>query len=163
MGESPRGGYYSYAWIERLMGMEVTNADALLPEFQQVEPGEVIDRTGYMTVMAVEPGRFVVLGPPDTIAGLDSTWALALHPRRDGTTRLVSRVRARLPRGPRGLLWLLLLDPGQFLMERKMLLEIKRRAEALAAASAAAGLASIAPERAPAPAPEQAPAPAPAV
>jgi hypothetical protein len=49
-------------------------------------------------------------------------------------TRLVSRVRARLDRTPKGLFWLLLLDPGQFVMERKMLYEIKRRAEAMARA-----------------------------
>jgi hypothetical protein len=48
-----------------------------------------------------------------------------------------------MPRGVRGLLWTALLDPGQFLMERKMLLEIRRRAEALAAARATAGLAAL--------------------
>jgi hypothetical protein len=37
----------------------------------------------------------------------------------------------------------LALYPGQFVMERKMSLEIKRRVEALAAADAAAGLASM--------------------
>jgi hypothetical protein len=30
---------------------------------------------------------------------------------------------------PRGWFWTALLDPGQFVMERKMLVEIKRRAE----------------------------------
>jgi hypothetical protein len=143
MGEWPRGGFYSYVWIERLMGMDVTNADAVLPDFQHVEAGEVIDRTGYLTVKAVAPGRFLVLGPPDAISDLDSTWALVLYPAPDGTTRLVSRVRARLPRSLRGVLWLALLDPGQFVMERKMLLEIKRRAEALAAAAVTAGLATL--------------------
>jgi hypothetical protein len=144
MGESPRGGYYSYAWIERLMGMKVANADEVRPDLQQLEEGDVIDRTGYMTVRAVEPGRHLVLGPPEAAGDLDSTWCLALYPRPDGTTRLVSRVRARLPRGARGRIWWALLDPGQFLMERKMLLEIKRRAEALAAARATAELATLA-------------------
>lgn len=143
MGESPRAGYYSYAWLERLMGMKVANADDVLPEFQDLDPGDVIDRTGYMTVKAVEPRRYLVLGPPDAAGDVDSTWCLALYPRVDGTTRLVSRVRARLPRGPRGLLWWALLDPGQFVMERAMLLGIKRRAEALAAAEAAAGLGTV--------------------
>ena len=143
MGESPRGGYYSHAWIERLMGMRVANANTLLPEFQRVEPGDVIDRTGYMTVKAVEPGRYLVLGPPDEGSDVNSTWALVLYRRGDGATRLVSRVRARLPRGARGLFWLALLDPGQFVMERKMLLEIKRRAEALAAAGATAELSAL--------------------
>jgi hypothetical protein len=143
MGEFPRAGYYSYAWIERLIGMDVANAEEVLPAFQRLEEGEVIDRTGYMTVKAVDPGRFLVLGPPETPSEFDSTWCLALYPRVDGTTRLVSRVRARVPRGLRGLLWWAVLEPGQFLMERKMLLEIKRRAEALAGARATAELAAL--------------------
>jgi hypothetical protein len=148
MGEAPRGGYYGYAWIERLMGMDVANADEVLPAFQRMAPGDVIDRTGYMTVRAVAPGRFLVLGPPESLSEVASTWALGLYARPDGATRLVSRVRARLPRGPRGWLWRVLLDPGQFVMERKMLLEIRRRGQALAAAEAAAALCGLGPRKA---------------
>jgi hypothetical protein len=144
MGELPRGGFYSYLWIERLIGMAVANADRVLPEFQRLLVGQRLDRSGNMRVKAVEPNRFLVLGPPDALPHLASTWAIALYPREDGDTRLVSRVRARFPPGPRGWFWRALLDPGQFVMERKMLLEIKRRAEALAGARAAAGLASMA-------------------
>lgn len=143
MGELPRGGYYSYEWIERLMGMRVANAKTVLPWFQHLRVGQALDRKGDMVVKDVEPGRFLVLGPPAGAPDFAATWTLALYPGPDGGTRLLSRVRARLPRGPRGWLWLALLDPGQFVMERKMLLEIKRRAEALAAAIATAGLASI--------------------
>jgi hypothetical protein len=143
MGELPRGGFYSYEWIERILGMWVVNADRILPRFQTLQAGQPLDRWGNMIVKAVDPGRSLVLGPPDGRHDMDSTWAIALYPGQGGATRLVSRVRARLPRGPRGWFWFALLDPGQFVMERKMLLEIKRRAEALAAAKAAAGLASI--------------------
>jgi hypothetical protein len=148
MGEAPRGGYYGYPWIERLLGMDVANADEVLTAFQRIEPGDVIDRTGYMTVKAVESGRFLVLGPPESLSEVASTWALGLYPQADGTTRLVSRVRARLPRRLRGWLWRTLLDPGQFVMERKMLLGIRRRAEALAAAEAAAVLSGLGPRTA---------------
>lgn len=44
-------------------------------------------------------------------------------------TRLVSRVRGRLPLTLGGVFMLLLLEPTGFIMERKMLLDIKRRAE----------------------------------
>lgn len=143
MGELPRGGFYSYEWIERLMGMRVANTQSVLPWFQRLAVGQPLDRQCNLIVKAVDPDRFLVLGPPDGLPGVAVTWALVLLPGKDGDTRLVSRVRARLPRGPRGWFWFALLDPGQFVMERKMLLEIKRRAEALAAADAAAGLASI--------------------
>jgi hypothetical protein len=129
MGELPRGGFYSYVTVERLLGMKVENAEEILPEFQEPKVGDALDRRGTMVVQFVEPGRCLVLGPPPTPA-IQTTWALGLHPAGAGATRLVSRCRVRLPRTAAGLLWAVVLDPGQFVMERKMLLEIRRRAEA---------------------------------
>jgi hypothetical protein len=142
MGELPRGGFYSYEWVERLLGLWVLNAQRILPRFQQLQVGQALDRTGHMLVKAVDPGRFLVLGPPEGEA-FESTWALVLRPLPDGSTRLVARLRAKLPRTASGIFWYAVLDPGHFVMERKMLLEIKRRGEALAAVRATAGLASI--------------------
>lgn len=133
MGESPRGGFYSYLPVERLLGMKVENAEEVLSEFQNPEVGEPLDRAGTMRVKAVVRNHVLVLGPPPT-PDLSVTWALALYPI-DGTTRLVSRCRARLPRGWRGMAARIVLDPGQLVMERKMLIEIKKRAEKLAARS----------------------------
>jgi hypothetical protein len=134
MGESPRAGFYSYEWIERLMGMQVENAGRVLPEYQHPQAGEVLDRKGTMVVRGVEQGRWLVLGPPGEQPFGDSTWCLALYPAGPDETRLVSRVRARINmRTLAGPFWLALLDPGQFVMERKMLLLIKQRAERLAA------------------------------
>ena len=45
------------------------------------------------------------------------------------STRLVSRVRAHIENTPRGWFWMALLDLGQFVVDRRMLVEIKRRAE----------------------------------
>ena len=129
MGELPRGGFYSYDWIERLMGMKVSSAARLLPQHQGIEVGQALDRSGNMLVKAVEPKHCLVLGPPDGVTDVESTWALALYPIQGDRTRLVSRVRARVAPTARSLWLLLLLDPGQFLMERRMLLGIKRRAE----------------------------------
>jgi len=126
MGELPRGGFYSYVAVERLLGMKVRNAARILPGFKSPKPGEAIDRAGTMLVKAIEPNRVLVLGPPPS-ADRGVTWAIALFPSDDGSTRIVSRCRARLPRGLRGFLMSLVLDPGQFLMERKMLLELRRR------------------------------------
>lgn len=126
MGELPRGGFYSYVTVERLLGMKVRNADRILPGLPSLRPEEAIDRAGTMLVKAIEPGRVLVLGPPPS-ADLAVTWAIALFPTGGGSTRVLSRCRARLPHGPRGVLASLILDPGQFLMERKMLLELRRR------------------------------------
>jgi len=128
MGELPRGGFYSYLTVERLLRMKVANAERILPEFQDPKVGDALDRAGTMLVKAVVPGRMLVLGPPP-MPDLQVTWAIGLYPAGDRATRLVSRCRARLARDAKGTLMFLILDPGQFLMERKMLLELKRRAE----------------------------------
>jgi hypothetical protein len=142
MGDKPRAGYYSYAWVERAQGMEIEGAERILPEFQTLKVGDALDKKGGMVVQAVEPGRYLVLGPPDVYDWLRVTWAFGLYPIDDHSTRLVTRVRSRF--SYRGviketppLLWpfWLLLDPGVFIMERKMLLEIKRLAERTAAAA----------------------------
>ena len=132
MGEPPRGGFYGYRPVERLLGMKVVrNADDVLPEWQNPQVGDALDRAGRVRVKAVQRNEFLVVGlvSAPEYAG---TWTLALYPI-DGTTRLVSRCRARLPKGIRGRAWRVLLDAGQFLMERKMLAGIRHRAEKLAA------------------------------
>ena len=128
MGELPRGGFYSYVTVERVLRMKVENADRILHEFQNPKVGEALDRSGGMVVQAIEPNRHLVLGP-EPRKDFRVTWALALYPAADGTTRLVSRCRAWIRPGVRKLAWMLVLDAGQLFMERKMLLEIRRRAE----------------------------------
>jgi hypothetical protein len=136
MGDRPRAGYYSYAAIERLQGMEIDNVRRILPECQSLEVGQRLDRAETMMVKHVDPPRALVLGPPPSVAWLRCTWAFGLYPRDGGNTRLVTRVRARFDYGemarsvsPLLLPMWLLIEPGIFVMERKMLSEIKRLAE----------------------------------
>jgi uncharacterized protein YndB with AHSA1/START domain len=138
MGDKPRAGYYSYTLVEKIQGLDVVNAHRIMPEFQSLEVGQAIDKGGTMVVLAVEPGKHLVLGPAKPPDWLESTWAFALYPADEGKTRLVTRVRARysLPGMLRALPWYtwpfwLFIDPGVFVMERKMLLEIKQHAERL--------------------------------
>jgi len=130
MGESPRGGFYTYAWIERLHGLDVTNADVILNEFQALREGDSLDRAGTLRVRAIEKNKYLVLGPPVGTPTGDATWTIVLIPQANGSTRLISRVRARLAPSARGAFWLALLDPGQFIMERRWLLGVKERAAA---------------------------------
>jgi hypothetical protein len=136
MGDPPRAGFYSYTWIERMVGMHITNAGVVLPEHQTVHVGQALDKGGTMVVQSVEPGSHLVLGPPESVDTIKCTWAFGLYSIDGRTTRLVTRVRADwsyrqmlnempLYAWP---LWLGI-EPGAFIMERKMLLEIKRLAE----------------------------------
>jgi hypothetical protein len=130
MGPRPRAGAYTYDWIERRLGIDIENADRILPEFQHLEPGETLalnDKGQGIVVRDVQPERFLVL----QWTPARSTWVFGLY-SEDGKTRLVSR--NRLPgKGP--LFWLgmvAFMEPGSLVMERKMLLGIKERAERLA-------------------------------
>src|ERR671919_784466 len=40
MGPSPRGGAYTYDWIENLLGLNMHSVDRVLPEYQQPKVGE---------------------------------------------------------------------------------------------------------------------------
>jgi hypothetical protein len=136
IGDPPRAGYYSYTWIERLVGLEIENTDVIMPQFQTLRVGEALDTGGTMRVLAVEPAHYLVLGPPDSVDTVQCTWAFGLYPVGEQATRLVTRCRARwsyrrmLKEMPLyALLPWFLIEPGAFIMERKMLLEIKERAE----------------------------------
>jgi hypothetical protein len=75
-----------------------------------------------------------------------TTWAWTLDPMPDGSTRLVTRVRARSSwRHPATAIWLLLTEVADFPMMRKCLLGIKRRAEALELENVPGGLIRSAP------------------
>ena len=129
MGPKPRAGAYTYDWIERLLGIDIENTDRILPEYQHLESGEYIglnDKGQGLQVRDLEPERFLVL----QWIPAKSTWTFALYPE-NGKTRLVSR--NRLP-GSGPLFWagmVAFMEPGSLIMERKMLLGIKERAERL--------------------------------
>lgn len=63
----------------------------------------------------------------------DLVWTFALVPE-NGSTRLISRNRIAIKGSSAGQrLGMLVMEPGSLVMERKMLLGIKKRAERLAA------------------------------
>jgi hypothetical protein len=130
MGELPRGGFYSYTWIQRLLGLRVSNAAWHLSDAQHLEVGDALDQGGKLVVRAIMHDRWLVLGSPEEFPWGQSTWSIGLYPLDEEHTRLVSRVRARIDHWtPQVLAWAVLLDPGQFIMERKWLLGVKERAE----------------------------------
>lgn len=130
MGPSPRGGAYTYDWIENLLGLDMHSADEVLPDFQEPQIGDTI---GYgpntMRIERVEPGRVLAWRSADG----NWVWTFVLE-ERDGRTRLISRNRFRLPSWKERL-GMLPMEPGSLVMERKMLRGMKARAERLAAGS----------------------------
>lgn len=127
-----RAGAYTYDWIENLLGLNMHSADAIMPEFQDLSVGDAWrlgPRGPVLRVTRLEPARALVVRSDDG----NWVWALVLEPAA-GATRLVSRNRIAIP-APGRLARMLnkyLMEPGSLVMERKMLLGIKERAERLA-------------------------------
>jgi len=127
-----RGGAYTYDWIENLMGLGMHSADRILPEYQKLAVGDAQrlgERGPVLRVAELEPERSLVFRSDDG----NWVWAFSLVP--DGTgTRLISRNRIATPGASRlaQMLNTYVMEPGSLIMERKMLLGIKDRAERLA-------------------------------
>ena len=130
MGPSPRGGAYTYDWIENLLGLNMHSVDQVLPEFQHPVVGDTIGfGANQMRIERVEPEHVLAWRSEDG----NWVWTFVLRDLAGGT-RLISRNRFRLPTlGAR--VGMLPMEPGSLVMERKMLRGIKRRAERLASAS----------------------------
>jgi hypothetical protein len=83
--------------------------------------------------MTCHPERCLVLGAPAVEGYPVVTWAFVLEPQTPQTTRLIVRARASRRYRFHGLpewVTLGLMCPGHFVMQRKQLLGIARRAEA---------------------------------
>jgi len=129
MGQN-RGGFYSYTWLENLVGCQMRNADEIVPEWQELKVGDNVwlhPKAPPTEVVAVEPGRAIVL----------KGWgAFILEPIDEKTTRLIIRSQGNYDPDLKNavlnfLLWRVVFEPVHFIMERKMLLGIKERAEKL--------------------------------
>ena len=129
-----RAGFYSYDWLERAFGVRVHNVTEIRPEWQMRQAGDRVRATqaSYLggilghdlgwTVKEVQPGRAMVL----------QHWgAFVLVPTEGGKTRFIIRTKVGDPAIPA---WAAPLDMiafelPHFIMERKMMLQIKALAE----------------------------------
>lgn len=136
-----RGGLYSYDWVERLIGVDMTSADRVLAEHQDIAVGDQvwITQPGYpadigMVVAEVQPGRALVLAsstPSRPALPEDAawTWSFVLEPGRDGGARLVVRNRTATMGSAGDVIWDRIVGPIGFAMERQTLRGIAGRAE----------------------------------
>jgi hypothetical protein len=135
-----RAGFYSYTWLENLVGAGMRNANAVHPEWQERRRGDRVwlasearyHERGCQIAAWVEPRRGLVLVSPDDWRRLErgerasGAWSFFLVPRGDGCTRFVIRSSG----GPVGTH---LFDALHFLMEQKMMRGLRDRVEAATA------------------------------
>lgn len=107
MGQG-RGGLYSYDWLENLFGLHMHSADTVEPALQGLAVGDLV--------------RLVPEGYP--------SWTFQLVDQADDRCRLVVRFQADFAPTLMGrVMYKYALTPVHFVMERKMLLGIKKRVE----------------------------------
>jgi hypothetical protein len=116
-----RAGFYSHELLENLAGCRMHNASEIHPEWQHRQIGETVmlHHLYGLPVARFEPGR---------VLALNGWGAFITEPFSNDCTRLICR--GRTARGPGVVLGALLIEIPHFVMERKMMLAIKHRAEA---------------------------------
>ena len=132
-----RGGMYSYDLLENLFGLNVYTTDQIVPEYQDVQVGDFWRFTPEDYVLNPGPGLYVQQLMENKAVllcfGMEGkaeepcidSWQFVLQPQSDGSTRLLLRSNmAMKPELPIKLTYF-----AQFLMERKMLLTLRGRAE----------------------------------
>jgi hypothetical protein len=135
-----RGGLYSYDWLDRLFGfLDAPSAKSLLPGLSELRAGDWIpigkNPRWFYQVRIVEPNRALVLYLEDEKMGWKWSWSFILEPTGQ-CTRLFSRSRSHVPLRPATLLMWAMMELPAFIMTRKMLLNLRERAEGLTLSSA---------------------------
>ena len=130
-----RAGGYTYDWLERLAGLDVTSADRIIEELQHLDVGDVIpvdnDGTGLRVMLIDHPRVLATRNDEGTWS-----WTWTLEPLLD-QTRVVSRTRMTFTSLTNRVGTQMLMLPASLVMERKMLLGLRERAERHAREAAA--------------------------
>ena len=127
-----RGGFYSYDFLENLVGCDIHTIDRIVSEYQYNETSaglKMHPKMPPMPLAAFEPERTLLFGgsiDPDTPV----SWLFFLEDVDGTSTRLISRWRyAYKPTLGLKIAYGALLQSIACVMQRKMLLSIKKRAE----------------------------------
>ncbi len=133
-----RGGFYSYDCLENLFGLQITNTDEIKPEWQNLKIGDFVrsahkgwlggrfDNKAGWFVVGLEENRVLILR--DEIE--KGSWAFILRSLGERQTRLIIRARGdEAASFSKKLFHYGLFEPAHFIMERKMLLTLKEKAE----------------------------------
>jgi hypothetical protein len=129
-----RGGFYSYDWLERLFQVDIHNTNVIHPEWQELRPGDFVRATqpNYLGgVLGSDLGWYVTEVTPHEALTLHQWGTFVIGTTPDGRTRLLVRSTVSDRHIP---VWIagvnfVAFEVPHFIMQRKMLLGIKARAE----------------------------------
>jgi hypothetical protein len=133
-----RGGFYTYSWLENLVGSQIRNVNEIDRRLQGLSEGDLIRIHPHVSpflVASLNPPDDIVLVADDveTMARLHFNrlvWSFHLRPHGRGSSRIIARMRgstdinigSALASG-------FIAEPAHYLLERKMLLTIRKLAE----------------------------------
>jgi hypothetical protein len=135
-----RGGFYSYEWLENLVGCRLRNADAVHPEWEVRQGDDLFlhpKQPPPLSVVEVARGRhFVAYAQADRDARaagkpwMEASWLFLVEPLGPSRSRVISRYRCTFPdRLVTRLAFGAVLEAIGYAMDRRMLLGIRERAE----------------------------------
>jgi hypothetical protein len=121
-----RAGWYSYDILDNLGH---ASARHIIPRLQNLAPGDIVPMSpngkAGIPVLSMDRPTSMVWGTPE------STWTWQLDANLDGSTRLITRVRSRYRWLSPTIAMSLLVEFTDIWMMRKMLLNLRDRAESL--------------------------------
>jgi hypothetical protein len=122
-----RAGYYTYTWLENLVGADIHNVNEIRPEWQKLNVGDVwgVVPPDYLGGLGKDAGFRVRMIESGHAIVLETMGAFVLMPVDENTTRLLVRGEA----APANVMMRMVVEPVVFTMVRPMLLGLKARAE----------------------------------
>ena len=130
-----KGGFYSYTWLENIFGCKLHNADAIHPEWQNVNQGDIEpvcdaaakkNMPGWIVAVLIQNKAFVYK------INSDSSWTMGYYidSMDAGHSRLITRMRYSAPQTLGEFIsekaWL---EWAHCIMQRGSIKGIKRRSE----------------------------------
>ncbi|MBN1874234.1 MAG: hypothetical protein JXA33_08380 [Anaerolineae bacterium] len=125
-----RGGWYSYDWLENLLGFDIHTADRILPEYQNTAVGDPICMAANVCtsfVSVIEPNQWFGWQASDETGKPVWNFTFGLFPMDDTRTRLVVRESFDKDAMPRAVTFAI--EIPDVVMEQKALDTVKRRVE----------------------------------
>jgi len=122
-----RAGFYTYTWLENLVGADIHNTNEIHLEWQRLAVGDAwrLVPADYLGGVGKDAAAKVLIVESGQVLVTEIFGAHVLVPIDESTTRLIVRGES----SPSNLLITMLWKPIVFTLERRMLLGIKARAE----------------------------------
>ena len=135
MGQE-KGELYTYQHLENLAGCRITNARRIEPQWKDPRLGDNVrlGPKGYplFRIISVDPNQALVMQACDPVKEQPgpASWVFMIEPLGEDVCRLWTRSRNSFERTFANLMiWCVITEPIHFVMERRMLIGIKQRAE----------------------------------